>query len=70
MLVNMKSSTINAISHFVRFQGADQYQIDTPTKAVMYELDSLPVLNSTTNSNTDASKAYLNPVFLNCLKRK
>lgn len=37
---------------------------------MMYVLDSLPVLNKTTNINTDAKKAYLNALFLYCEIRR
>ena len=57
MLVSIKANTINAISHLFRFHGAVTYHIATPMKAMMYVLDSLPVLNSTTNISTDASSA-------------
>ena len=52
--VRMNAKIMSAMSHEVRCQGTAQYQMATPTKAIIYELDSLPVLKSTVNISTEA----------------
>ena len=70
MLVNMNAKIIRAMSNPERFQGAAVYQIATPINAIMYVLDSLPVLNKTTNIKTDARIVFRKAMYLYCANRK
>ena len=59
-LVSSKAKMSSARSHRLRRQGTPTYQMATPVSAMIYPLDSLPVLNSTTNSMTDAKNMSRN----------
>ena len=59
-LVNTKAKTNSATSHRLRRHGTPTYQMATPINAMIYPLDSLPVLNNTTNNITDAKNINRN----------
>ena len=70
MLDNMNTKTSSQMSALPRCHGAAKYHTHTPLMAMMYELDSLPVLKSTVKSKTEASKVMRKPSLRHCLMRR
>lgn len=59
--IRINAKSINPISRRERYHGAATYQIATPLKDIIYVLESLPVLNKTSKSSTEANMQVGNP---------